>query len=405
MNLEKELIKGSAVLLVSFGIYNLFNFLFQSSMARLLSLSEFGILAFLYNIVYVLSGFSETIQITIAKFASNENNPGKIKNILKRGLKKSFLISLFLFFAYLVCAIAISYFSRVSYFLVAFTGLITFSIFLVPINRGILQGKKKFKSLGLNMICESLTKFSLAVLFVYFGWSVFGAVFATLIAGGIAFFLTFFSLKEFIKGNEETGETNEIYSYSKSSFFVVISILIFYSFDVVAAKVIFSPETAGVYAIASLMAKSIFFGTQPISKAMFPISSLNENRERKSKNVFWNALVVVVLLDLVALFIFYFYPDFVIKLFSGKIIPEASQILFYLGVANSLLSVTNLVLLHRLSNGRIMNYKSLLMVALVLIAIVFFYAYKSEQSLQRFTAVILLSSAIFLMISLILKKN
>ena len=88
MKMNKELVIGSFILLIAFGVYNFLNFAFQSSMARLLTIAEFGVLSVLFNIIYVFSGFSDSIQITITKYAANEKDDGKVKNILKRALKK-----------------------------------------------------------------------------------------------------------------------------------------------------------------------------------------------------------------------------------------------------------------------------------------------------------------------------
>ena len=65
MRIHKSLWKGSIVLLIAFNIFNFFNFVFHFSMARLLSISDFGILATLFAIIYILTGFSESIQISI----------------------------------------------------------------------------------------------------------------------------------------------------------------------------------------------------------------------------------------------------------------------------------------------------------------------------------------------------
>ncbi len=403
MKLEKELVKGSAILLVSFGIYNLFNFLFQSSMARLLSLSDFGVLAFLNNMIYILGGFSESIQMTITKFAANEKEPGKIKNIIKRALRKSLSFCLGLFLFFLIAAIFISKLTKINYFLVAFTGLIIFNIFLMPINRGVLQGKKKFGALGINMISESIAKFLLAVFFVYLGWNVFGAILATFLAGAIAFYLTFIGLKEYTRSKEKIGETRGIYSYSKPTFFIVLTILIFYGFDIIFAKLVFSSEIAGTYAIASLCAKMIFLVTQPVSKVMFPIAVENNKGKKKSKNVFLNAFVTVLVLDLIALGIFYFYPEFVLGIFSGKSLTEDSKALFYLGVSITMLSITNLILIRKLSLDKIKRPRLFFSLVLVLLAAFYLSTGMFVLNLTNFSFGVTILSLIFLIISILFK--
>ena len=184
MMLNKSLIKGSLVLLIAFNLFNLLNFIFHFSMARLLTVTEFGVLSALFSIIYILSGLSESIQIISTKYSAKEKNNSVMKNFLKRALKKAFLIGIIMFAAYLIIAIFISHLTKINYFLVALTGLIIFSVLLSPISRGVLQGKKRFRDLGINMVAESIIKLVLAVVLVFLGWKVFGAITGALIGTG-----------------------------------------------------------------------------------------------------------------------------------------------------------------------------------------------------------------------------
>ena len=167
IKLHKDLWKGSLILLITFNIFNALNFVFHLTMARLLTLSDYGILVTLFTIIYMLAVFSESIQIVITKYSSSEDKIGRLKNLLKKSLKKSFVLSVLFFVAYLVVAIFLSSLLKIEYFLLALNGLIIFAVFFSPITRGLLQGRKKFKALGGNMIIEAVTKLVLAVLFVF----------------------------------------------------------------------------------------------------------------------------------------------------------------------------------------------------------------------------------------------
>jgi O-antigen/teichoic acid export membrane protein len=391
MILEKNLVRGSFILLISFGVFNFLNFLFQFSMARLLSVAEFGVLSTLFSIIYVLSGFSESIQVTITKYAANQRDSGKLKNLLKRALKKSFFVSVIIFGAYLAAALLISKLTDIDYLLVSLTGVIVFSAFLSPVTRGLLQGKQRFKSLGLNVIVESSFKLGLSIVFVLIGWKVYGAMVGTLFGVGISFAFSFFGLKDVLNSKEKKIDSGEIYAYGWPSFFIVLSILIFFSIDVFIARIIFTPETAGSYAIASIIAKTIFFGTAPISKAMFPMSAEKSLSGRKSESILLSSLGLVFLLALIALGIFYFFPDLLIKIFSGKEIYESAEILFYLGIGTTLLSLANVILLYKLSVGKIGGYKFLVFFVLLEI---FLLSYFSRNLFQFSIAYITASAAL-----------
>jgi len=171
---NKSLIKGSIVLLIAFNLFNFLNFIFHFFMARLLTVAEFGILATLFSIIYILGGFTDSIQVVITKYTASQKNNGKLNYILRKSLRGAFFVSLVLFLVYLLVAIFISKITGIDYLLVAFTGVIIFASFSIPVTRGMLQGKKKFKSLGLNMILEATIKLAVALVLTFWGWGVFG---------------------------------------------------------------------------------------------------------------------------------------------------------------------------------------------------------------------------------------
>ncbi len=392
MALDKKLVRGSFILLLAFNAFNVLNFAFHFSMARMMDVTDYGVLATLFTIFYILAVFSESIQIVITKYAAKIEDKGIVKNILKRSLKKAFIVSWGILIVYIIFSVFLSKILKIEFPLMALSGLIIFSIFLSPISRGLLQGKQRFRALGVNMVLEAVLKLALAILFVWMGWRVYGAIVGTLIGMFVAFGASFTSLRDIIKSEEKKAKTKEIYGYTKPTFCIMLVILIFYSVDVIIAKIFFSAEIAGVYALAAILAKTIFFGTQPISRAMFPITSDSKNGDKKPENTFGNALVMLSVIVAVALIVFYFFPSLIVRIFSGRYIPEAAKILFYLGIAISFLSFANLILLYKLSTDRIKNYSYLF---IFLIGEVFLLSYFSANMFQ-FSIAFVVASAVFL---------
>jgi len=354
--ISKGLFGGSLILLVTINLFNALNYFFHFVMARMLNAIDYGILVALMSMLYIFNVSTEAIQTIITKYASQESSFGKVKNIIKRSLSKSIYISSYLFFMYLVIAIFLSRFLRIEYSLLALTGLLIFSVFLLPIGRGILQGKKRFKSLGYNMILEAVVKLSLAILFVYIGWKVHGAILGVFLGSIVSFGFSFLSFRDILSSEEIKSDTREIYSYGLPVFVVIFVILAFYSMDVILAKAFFSDELAGQYAIASVLAKIIFFGTLPISKAMFPLSSEASTNDKSSRNILNKSLIILGGCVSIALVVMYMFPSLMVKIFSGTIYEESISILFFLSISMALISFTNLILLYKLSLGKIKNY-------------------------------------------------
>jgi len=396
-NLDRGIMGGSLALLITMNLYFAFNYLFHFAMARMLVIAEYGILATLYSLMYILAVFSESIQLVISKYSTKEKDKGKLKNMFIKSTKKAVKYSALLFISFLVIAILLSYILKIRYTLIAFSGLVIFSSLLLPVSRGILQGKKRFSSLGINMILEAIVKLGFAVLLVYLGWKVYGAVAATVIGVFISLIFSYYLIKDILKSKEKKGSTPGIYSYTAPVFVAILCVILFYSLDTIIAKIFFHPDIAGQYAIASTISKIIFFGTLPISKAMFPISTESKTKKHSRRILSTSALFLTVLI-IVALAIIFLFPDLIIRIFAGRYIPELASILIFPAIATSILGFTNLILMHKLSSGKTSNYY--LLFAFIIIEIILLSTF--NNSLLQFSIAFMTSSAVFLWGSLFL---
>ncbi|MEK6873863.1 MAG: oligosaccharide flippase family protein [Nanoarchaeota archaeon] len=396
--LFNTILGGSLLLLITINIFFVLNYFFHFAMARMLPIEQYGILVTLYSIIYILAVFTESIQLVITKYTTGKNE-GEIKNLVKKSSAKSFKISLLLFFVYLIISIPLSIVLKIEYPLVALTGVIIFSSFLLPITRGALQGQKRFGTLGFNMISEALIKLSSAIFLVLIGWMVYGAVIATLLGTYFSLLISFVSLKDIFKTKEIKSKNIGIYAYSAPVFVAIIAVIVFYSIDVIIAKIFFSAEIAGYYAVASMISKVIFFGTQPISKAIFPISSESKDGERRKK-IFKYALLFLGGLIIAGLLVVYLFPGLLIKIFSGRDIPQITNILILPAIATSLISLANLNILYKLSQGKVRGcfYLPIFIIIEVILMSIF------SSNLTSFSLAFVLSSIIFLIGSIILHK-
>ncbi len=401
VKISKDLIKGSLILLIAFNVTNVLNFLFQFSMVRALSVEDYGTLAALFSIIYILTIFTEGIQTILAKYSSKIKDEGAAKNLFKRSLAKSFKVSLFVFAAYLFISILLSRLMDIEYLLLALNGLVVFVSFLIPVGRGVMLGMKKFNSLGANLISESILKIILAIFFVWLGWRVYGAIFAVVLAAIVAFFFLFVSLRKIMKSKEKSFNVGNIYSYSTPVFAITALVTLFYSVDVIIAKIFFSSAIAGYYAIASIIAKTIFWGTQPISRAMFPYSSEHSENKKKTRNFLFNAVIMVLICVVISIIVVLLAPKLLVFIFSGKYIKETADILIYNALAMSFLSFTNLILLYKLSVNRLKRYEYLSVFLVFEIGMLCLFS----NNLLTFSMAYAISSLLFLVGTIILLEK
>lgn len=398
--LDKKVMRGSFILLIAFGLFNIFNFVYQIAMARILSTEEYGVLATLFAIIYIFAIFSESIQTVIAKYTIESKNFGQLRNMLRKSIMRGTKLATKLFLGYLLISILLSYFFKISYLLLALNGIIIYFMFLLPVSRGALQGRKQFLPLGTNLVIESIMKLILGIIFVLIGWKVYGAIGGFILGALISFLLSFISLKDIYKFKEEKFQGNGIYSYAKPTFFITAVIVLFYSVDVIIAKILFDDYTAGAYATASILGKIIVWLSVPIGKAMFPLSAESKNDTNKKNKVLVTTLIILSCLIIGMLGTFYFFSEEIVNLFSGEDIVESAKILVYLGISFSLIAISNIILLYQLSLGKIKRYKSLIICNLIEILLLM----ASGQNLERFALYFVISSAILLLGSILFAR-
>jgi len=400
VKLNKALIGGSFTLLITYNLYNLLNFSFQFGMARILSVIDYGILATLISITYISGIFSESIQTLLAKYSSSEGNYGKVKNVIRRSFNKSIRISSYAFIFFLIISIFISPILKINYYLIVMAGIAFLFSFVVPINRGVMQGKGKFKSLGWNLIAESTVKLILGISLVLIGWGVFGAMVGILIGFAVSFLLSFYSIKSILSSDEKKANIINLRIDTKPVFIVTSCILLFYSLDLIIAKMVFSSEIAGYYAIASVLSKTVFWGTQPISRAMFSLTSRKQGK-REERKIFSSSIFILSSLILIALVSTFFLSDIIVRLFAGRFLNQSASILLYLIIGTSLLSYTNLLLLYKISLNKLKN----VLIFPIFLIMEIFLLFAFSDNLTQFSIAFLASSALFFLGSAILSKK
>ncbi|MEK6915181.1 MAG: oligosaccharide flippase family protein [Nanoarchaeota archaeon] len=396
----RPIVRGSIILLVGFGLFNFLNFIYQSVMARFLSIADYGILAALGAIIYIFTIFSESIQTVIAKYTVSSPEDGQLKSLLIKSLKKSSYFATIAFIIYLLISIVLSSILKIPYLLLALNGILLYTMFMLPVTRGALQGRKKFTALSSNLVIESASKLILGIVFVLIGWKVYGAIGGFLIGAFVGVIVSFIPLKSVFQSKEKPPTAVNIYSYALPTMYVTAVIVIFSSIDVLVAQFLFDFQTAGAYSIASILGKIVLWISVPIGKAMFPLSVESGEQPLKNKKIFKTAFGLISLIIIGVILFFALFTSEIIYIFSGNIIPQAIEILPYLTIAFGLIALTNVILLYKLSLGKVKGYSWLIIFNIIEIALFFL-----PNTIMEFTLVFLISSIIFFIGSIFAMNN
>ena len=192
----KRILKGSVVILIASIIVAMLEYSYQVSMAHFLSPNTFGILSvslsiFLISATILTSG----VGISIAKFVAEDTNDERVSSYLLNGILTELILAAAFIFILLLLSLFVLPTTKYSDLAMP---LVVVSIILIPylffeISGATLQGLERMKGLGSIMSLERGIKLIAAILLVFLGYELLGALFAiffsSLIAASFGFWL------------------------------------------------------------------------------------------------------------------------------------------------------------------------------------------------------------------------
>ncbi len=394
---------GAGLLILSSLFANFLNFTFNAYLSRELSFAEFGVVSLISTFTFVLNLFagalSTTANRTIAYLEGTGSGEGKRffrANLLKI-LGTSFIASFFWIF---VMPATADFFNLTNRIINASFALIIFSAILYSYNRGFLQGTFKFGYVAFTSIFEVISKFGLAVFFVWAGLknltalAFSGSVFLAWIASSIG---TSAVYREESRGDEKKEENNSKTPFFPFSFYGAalmsgLAVTMFLSIDVLLAKHYLSADDAGRYALLSLVGKMIFFFGSLLN--VFIVSFVSraegegEDPARSFKKIFYGTFF----LTLSAGFGLYIFGAQLIPLFFG---PRAADILPYVGLYSAsmmLFTISATIATYQLARKRYLFSGISFVISLLMVLMIIF----AHSSIKDFVRAIAATNLVYL---------
>jgi O-antigen/teichoic acid export membrane protein len=347
------LFSGSAIMLLGSLVANAMNYLYHLIMGRMLGPEDYGILASIFSLLYIVSIVPLSSSVAIVKFISGAKDKKEL-SLIYSSLKR-FILKLAVLGLIVICLITplLSKFLHIDNILtLLLVGPIFFLSLVTLINQSTSQGQLQFLGVVVPMSISSVFKLILSIIFVFLGFSALGAV------GGVAVaaLLAYFSSLYFVRGIKTVNKDYDIRPFIKYSLPVLLQALAFtslFTIDVILVKHFFSSYDAGIYAALATLGKIIFFASSPITSVMFPIVS-------KRKAVGQNYLKVAILAFLInasismsVLLVYGLEPFFVVKiLYGAKYLTPAGSLLL-MGLFISIYTSANFLINYLLSVGKL----------------------------------------------------
>lgn len=381
---QDELIRAGGIFFVGSLTVAILNYLYHLFMGRMLGPAEYGVLGSLFAIIYLTTFAGNTFGRVTAKYSAEfkgKKQDAALRYLIKRGLFKVSIYGSILFLIYLALIPLIAKFMHLdSYIGLIIVGIISYISVLTSVLTGALNGLQKFIWQNSLSFISAFLKFSLAVLLVYLGFGVNGALLALVIGAFIALTAGIYSLKDEFKVKiTERINTREIYLYTIPVLIASILPLMAITLDQVLVKHFFSSTDAGHYAAAGNIAKIIWIGSGFLAAALFPKIVSEKAQGRDVSKLLAKGLMYTSFFVFIGVGVFFATPRLIVLLMYGSEYLDIVSLIGIFGLALGLLSINQVLIMYNLA---VEKYKFLWIlfigILLQVIGILIFHAMLSD---------------------------
>lgn len=353
---QNDLFRGTAVIFLGSIFAGFGNYIFNILMGRMLGPTQYGILASLLALTYIVGVPSQTINLVVSKYIAMlhaKNQINQAREFLKKILSKTMVWGMiFLVLFYLSSFFIADFLHLQSPSPLFILGLILLFSFISPVFDGSLAGLTKFKELSLNSVLTVFLKLALAIFLIYGGFGVNGSLLAILTSSLFAIVFAFYWLKLPREQSPLKINTSHFLNYGKNVFFASFFLAALYNIDILLVKHFFSPQEAGYYATLSLLGKMIFFLTASVSAVLFPLSAKNHEKGESSAHLLKLSVLVVLLFSLFITTAYFLFPALIVNALFGALYLPIAPYLGYIGIVFIFYSLINVLILYNLSINR-----------------------------------------------------
>lgn len=375
-----KLARASSWLFVGGVAGGILGYLFQIIMGRMLSVSEYGIFSALMAMIVVIRAPMTTLSMIISRRVStyrSEQDNGKLGYLFYWINRKLLLIAVVLIVLVVFNIKPLQNFLLIEKSAHLYLLLIILLIaFPQAVNNAYLQGLQYFKWLSVSGVLATLLKIIIAVILIYFGLGVAGALGGVIFSTFIILILTYVVLRPSLSKNNASisNTTHLLFKSAMPVLLANVAFAVMTQIDMVLVKYYFSEQEVGIYAAASILGKAVMYLPGGIAMALFPIVAENHASGKSSAHLMFQAVGVTALLSLTGALFYYFFADSIIVLLYGTDYKEAANVLKYFGFAILPMALVMVAEHFLIAMGRVLfAYLFMVVAPLQLIAIYYYH--------------------------------
>jgi len=363
------LAKGSIVVFAGTMVANFGAYLYHLVVGRIMGPEQYGELAALLSLSYILNVFTVTIQAVVAKFVARRAAALHMEEVRVFVLN---LLGILLIIGILCLIILLFLAPMIVNFLHIQEPVVVIYLFLGSlftligmVFSSVLQGLLRFFQGMVILNISSVLRLAVGVAFASLG------VTAALKANALALFVTaliaLWAIRDiiFVKTSNKKIAIAPLFAGSLLPFLAVFGVSILNSQDVVVVKHFLSAAEAGWYGALSTMGKIIFFASYSVGYVLLPFVSNRTTRGMNSHRLVYISLGIVTVLSFSIASGFFLFPELALTLLYGKAFIAAAPYLGLFAVFSSLYTMSYTLVMGLLGSGKTSIWGVLIATAVV----------------------------------------
>ncbi len=363
------LAKGSAIVFAGTMVANAGAYLYHLVVGRILGPAQYGELAALLSLSYILNVPSIVLQTVVTRFVAEhaaKKSYGDIRALVLR-------LTAFLLVAGALCLLGLIFaapyiasFLHIKDTLVIFflvTGIVVSMVGIVF--SSVLQGTQRFTASVVITNMNSLLRLAAGAIAAWYG--VAATLGANMAAAVVGTLMTLWIIRLVIRNTEKAKMTSlkPLFRSSVTTFLAILGISILNSQDVVVVKHFLPALQSGWYGALATMGKIIFFACYSFMFVLLPIVSDRSARGAKSGRLVYVSVAVVAVLSAGITLGFFLLPKLALGLLYGSAFIAAAPYLGLFGLFSSLYTISYTIVIALLGLGKFSVWMILIAAAII----------------------------------------
>jgi len=346
----RTVLTGTAVLSTTMLLVSAVNYLLNFALARLLDPAEFGDATLAITLVLSAAVVAATLQLVASKSiaADPESIEGVRRTLVRLALIAGGIALVGLGGGAWLIADALSVSSPWMLVIIAL-GLPVY--FVQAVHRGALQGQLRFGRLALTYGVEAAVRVLVVLGLVVAGLGVVGASVGIL----LSFVASAVIARARVHGHAPRPAPIP-WATLQATVVIAITLLIGQTLmnnaDLVIAKAVLDAPTAGIYAAAAVLGRSVFFVSWSVVHVVFPVIASVSSTATQRVRAALTAVGIIVAVGGVAVGVAALAGDELMRIIFGSEYAAAAELLVPYLIATSLFALANLLAAVDLARGR-----------------------------------------------------